>query len=326
MILKRFQVTNFRSVINSGWIDCDNITSLVGVNEAGKSNLLLALWKLNPAREEGDAVIETRDDMPRGFYTEWKDKADEIGFITAEFELDNDILDKISSTCSCKVEDVQIVHISRYFDGERTISFPNYTKPNKLSADLLKGELTSAQDSIGKMAEATETIPSKNEGEDDVVVSESGNKESVLNALQEICDFVKGKKTLTADDFVNIMAMFPTGLKQLKSSKIIPALNNIKHKISCFTSILSADNPSEIDSIYDLILNEMPSFVYYSDYGNLDAEIYMPEAVEMLKKSKAKGFVSTAKVRTLRMLFEFVNLDANLIWELGKDPALYKEV
>ena len=44
MILRKFRVENFRSVIDSGWIDCENITSLVGVNEAGKFNLLLALW------------------------------------------------------------------------------------------------------------------------------------------------------------------------------------------------------------------------------------------------------------------------------------------
>lgn len=49
MILRKFRVTNFRSVMDSGWIDCDNITSLVGINEAGKSNLVLALWKLKPA-------------------------------------------------------------------------------------------------------------------------------------------------------------------------------------------------------------------------------------------------------------------------------------
>ena len=43
MELKKFYVTNFRPVMNSGWVDCDSITSLVGINEAGKSNLGLAL-------------------------------------------------------------------------------------------------------------------------------------------------------------------------------------------------------------------------------------------------------------------------------------------
>lgn len=43
MKLVRYCVMNFRSVKNSGWIDCDDVTTLVGVNESGKSNLLLAL-------------------------------------------------------------------------------------------------------------------------------------------------------------------------------------------------------------------------------------------------------------------------------------------
>ena len=49
MKLEKFRVTNFRSVKDSGWVETDNITTLVGINESGKSNILLALWKLNPA-------------------------------------------------------------------------------------------------------------------------------------------------------------------------------------------------------------------------------------------------------------------------------------
>ena len=61
MKLKRFRVTNFKSVHDSGWISCDEITTLVGVNESGKSNLLLALWKLNPAR---GGEIDSLHDLP----------------------------------------------------------------------------------------------------------------------------------------------------------------------------------------------------------------------------------------------------------------------
>ena len=32
-------------------IEVDNVTALIGTNELGKANLLLALWKLNPAKE-----------------------------------------------------------------------------------------------------------------------------------------------------------------------------------------------------------------------------------------------------------------------------------
>lgn len=49
MKLKSFRILNYRSVSDSGEVTVANITSLVGRNESGKSNLLLALQTLNPA-------------------------------------------------------------------------------------------------------------------------------------------------------------------------------------------------------------------------------------------------------------------------------------
>jgi recombinational DNA repair ATPase RecF len=51
MKLLQFRVTNFRSVSDSGWVEADNVAALIGVNESGKTNLLLPLWKLKPARD-----------------------------------------------------------------------------------------------------------------------------------------------------------------------------------------------------------------------------------------------------------------------------------
>lgn len=48
MELLKFQVLNFRSIENSGEIEVSKISALVGRNESGKSNLLLALASLNP--------------------------------------------------------------------------------------------------------------------------------------------------------------------------------------------------------------------------------------------------------------------------------------
>ena len=49
MVLDSFRVTEFRSVQDSGWIDAEQITALIGTNESEKTNILLPLWKLNPA-------------------------------------------------------------------------------------------------------------------------------------------------------------------------------------------------------------------------------------------------------------------------------------
>ena len=87
MKLTKFRVLNFRSIIDSTWIDCGNVTNIIGVNEAGKSNALLALWKLNPAR---DGEINLLDDLPRNKYSEWKDNCADKPFIQAYFQIEED--------------------------------------------------------------------------------------------------------------------------------------------------------------------------------------------------------------------------------------------
>ena len=82
MRLLRYKVTNFRSVKDSGWINCDDVTTLVGINEAGKSNLLLALWKLNPAFGEN---IDTLHDIPVDQLSQLRGKTVITHFIEAEF-------------------------------------------------------------------------------------------------------------------------------------------------------------------------------------------------------------------------------------------------
>ena len=63
MQLKSFQITNFRSINDSGKIDASRITALLGRNESGKSNLLRGLHTLNPA--EGFTALNPIKDFPR---------------------------------------------------------------------------------------------------------------------------------------------------------------------------------------------------------------------------------------------------------------------
>lgn len=48
MKLVLFKVTNYRNVPDSGWVEVGDITAFVGQNEAGKSNLFEALYRINP--------------------------------------------------------------------------------------------------------------------------------------------------------------------------------------------------------------------------------------------------------------------------------------
>ena len=67
-----------------------------------------------------------------------------------------------------------------------------------------------------------------------------------------------------------------------------------------------------------MITDCLPSFVYYSTYGNLDSEIYLPRVIEDMKRTDLTG-KAEARARTLRVLFDFVKLKPEEILELGKD-------
>ena len=76
--------------------------------------------------------------------------------------------------------------------------------------------------------------------------------------------------------------------------------------------------PGEIPEVTDLIFKQLHRFVYYSNYGNLDSEIYLPHVVQNLKRNDL-GAREAAKARTLRVLFNFVTLQPEEILELGRD-------
>jgi predicted ATPase len=90
-----FQILNYRSINDSGNIAVGKITSLVGRNEAGKSNLLLALQTLNPVGGTKDLspiknfprqkrLSECKDDTPV-VSTIWDLDAKEQAELTATF-------------------------------------------------------------------------------------------------------------------------------------------------------------------------------------------------------------------------------------------------
>lgn len=110
--------------------------------------------------------------------------------------------------------------------------------------------------------------------------------------------------------------------KAASRSEIAPLVTEVVNKIDKEFSSLFANPPQDVDGIKEMVLDSIPPFVYYSNYGNLDSQIYLPHAVKWLNGKKIPGIDNEAKVRTLRVLFDFVNLNPSEILELGKDPKL----
>lgn len=229
MRLLKYKVTNFRSVKDSGWINCDEVTTLVGINEAGKSNLLLALWKLNPAF---GGEIDILHDLPVDKLSELRDKVDETCFVEADFEICSETAIAIGEKVGCDMSNVKTVSISRRYNKTRYVDFHGVKPKSTLT------EVISKKDDEGNTI--TETI------------QKDYDSQTLINAIVE----------------------------------------------------------------------HMPKFVYYSNYGNLSTRIYLPNVVKWLNNETVPGIdINEDQVRTLRVLFKFVNLEPKEILNLGKDSA-----
>ena len=73
MKLTKVHITEFQSIQDSTEFKIDDVTCLVGKNEAGKTALLKALYRLNPI-VEADGKFDVTNDYPRRSVTDYEDE------------------------------------------------------------------------------------------------------------------------------------------------------------------------------------------------------------------------------------------------------------
>src|SRR4051812_7855088 len=83
MRLTQFRVQHFRSIRKTDWIDVTSVTAFVGQNEAGKSNLCEALYRVNPALPDS---FNADEDWP---VDDWGNKDTKTLVCEARYELDD---------------------------------------------------------------------------------------------------------------------------------------------------------------------------------------------------------------------------------------------
>ncbi len=301
MHLTKFQVTNFRSVIDSGWIDAERVTALIGVNESGKTNLLLPLWKLNPARE---GEIKPTSDYPKANYAAIKENPDAFTFVTAEFEIP-DLAAELATLTGADPALLDVVRVSRTFSGSRFVEFPKYD-PRRETTN--KEVLDLAEQGLREL----DAIPA--------LVKEGDLKDSLIHAITASCDEIRNHPSLSVEDVSTVRLALETALppSPAATSSIVPRFIQLVDSLAALEERLTAPLPSEVQGVGDRIIAELPKFVYFSNYGNLDSEIYLPHVVQNLKRENL-GAREAAKARTLRVLFNFVRLQPAEILELGRD-------
>lgn len=268
MKLDSFKINNYRSIKNTSEIETKNITALIGENESGKTNVLLPLWKLNPATNSPDSKIKLLDDYPRNCYhliynTETDNQLRLEKFIKAKFSLDEKDKEKVNNDFSI---DVDTIILSRDYNSKLHIELIDIDNNNILEK-LFKDAVDNAKKLINTESSDAEILTNISKGSISKTMIETLSKSELK--CENLCQILKTYLDIQED------------LKDLNNSKI-----------------------------YDLI----PKFIYYSDYGNLDSEIYLPDVIANYSKD-------TPKNRTLKTLFQFVNLSPQDIYEMGKTSS-----
>ena len=233
MRLLKYKVNKFRSVKGTDWIQTDQLTCFVGVNESSKTNLLLPLWKFNPA--DNSTKIDLLLDYPRDEYSKINENDGERKaepFIEVLF----------------KITDEELADFNAKYD--------EFLKPKETD-----------------------------EGE------EPFKKE--LPEKVELSNFLLIKKDYDGNFYIHV----------------------------------SDEKCEKTESIQELVGNELfceiceriPKFVYYSEYGNLDSDLYLPRVKADLARIDELSGKERMKARTLKILFGHLNLNPDEILDLGQE-------
>jgi len=132
MKLLKFKIMDFRAVVDTGWIDCKDVTAFVGENESGKTTLFMALMKLMPKKREVAAATSlksnlgkfsaiTKDDVPIDRLDELMPTINSRVFIQAVFSVDSDLNEQFAGM-SKKYTPVDTFCISKNYGGEYALN------------------------------------------------------------------------------------------------------------------------------------------------------------------------------------------------------------
>lgn len=297
MRLVAFRVREFRSVDDSGWIEADQVTALIGTNESGKTNVLIPLWKLNPAK---DGAIDPIADYPRKRYHEIRALKKKPVFIEARFDLGDGGAQEIAVLLKVPTERAREAVVSRDFDGKYYVAFP------KAAA----GAATEKKAVVDAIDAALKDMRAAAMGDDHEL------RESLVAAATAAKGTAEGASEIIETKMIDAIVAELDKAESDEPPADSVASARFAQLIKAVKGFSAASTNAQ--AARDLVRKRLPSFVYYSNYGNLDSEIYLPHVIENTKRTDL-GQREQAKARTLKVLFDFVRLRPEEIQEMGQD-------
>ncbi len=265
MELESFRVQNFRSIFDSGEIEASQITALLGRNESGKTNLLLALRTLNPP--EGFQPLSPIKDFPR--HRKLSDCSDNTEVVNSRWRLTPEEQKELSDILA-RASTVTHVNIGRLYGNTRSTSFENL-RPFEF-------DKTAIQKKLSKLVAALEHATGNAEEPQRAVFSK------VVSAFRDSTSIAE----TTKDEW---------------ATRALPAFSSLEQQLSKLNETLWTQQETDLSSLKQLCqaiiedaaaykraeqwaIAKLPVFIYLAEYPELAGHQNITQYAERKSKNQ----------------------------------------
>lgn len=279
MKLIAFRIQNYKCVRDSGWIELEPLTTIVGRNEAGKTSLLRALHKLNPMSD--DPYV--RAEFPRGFRREFDS---DLVVSSARFRLEPEEVAELQEIAQGDLAS-EVVEVVRDYGNRLEVELSNEVFPGKLHPN----DIGRACEKVAAASAACGSEFCRVHGE---CVQELGrlardgrfaeleaavepHKARLTTALSPADQPQRGEEDAALQRYAAALAQLA---KQLKGAK----------------------TPQQ--RAHEYVVQRLPRFIYMDDYRTFTGTAWLDQVNDRAKKNSL-----TPADQTLLMLFKLSGLE-----------------
>lgn len=301
----RFRVQNFRNIDDSGWIPLERVTNFVGRNESGKTTLLKAFHKFNPATPE---PYDPQREFPRDRYTRdyvaGGSKGGEWPVCSVAFAIPEDTKKEIAGILGKGQEPPAEAILTRYYDGSLSFAYEPALQDQPLSPESVVKALVAFSGAARRLAAPAPEQEDATAAQRAALATWATGWQDKLKGIADLCD-AEGAKLLGT-------------LRSESESKSNPQTADMVEALQeALAPVLEAAKAGPVvDRVDALIQARLPVLIYFENYGILDSAIWLPRFLEDQKHAPTDG-----RVRTINAMFRHVGLDPKEITELGNEEA-----
>ena len=288
MELISFCVTMYKGILDSGSVEVNPLTVLVGKNESGKTTLLKALHKLNPHTPEPYVMAK---EWPRG---RRREQSEEQVVCRAKFRLSNQEKSEIAQIAESETFS-DIVEVSRDYAGDLAVNFKGKIfpdKPDPSDIDNACSILPEVQNDFG--------VPFKQRADECINEARDFAREGRFADLRELAQrhAVLLQEVLSSSEP-------PQQIENNFINQHTAALEQLVQTLEPLPSIQS--------KVHEYVRNNLPTFIYMDDYRAFTGTTQLDE----IKSHQDSGSLSDQE-KTFLTILNLSGLDLDELVQFGQ--------